>query len=164
MTRPWTPATAEAAALPAPLELPSPLDLPAEIALPPDAAARMRARLGEALAALADPDPAARLDRLTALRAELGEGGAPTAPARRTAIPAGPEDVEDFDRYFRVRRIESEAPAEEMLRGLVHVAAAVSSLALRGPDLPPEALAAQVAGFAAHARALGRVCGLETLP
>ena len=65
MTRPWTPAAAEAAPLPAPLELPSPLDLPAEIALSPAAAAAMRARLGEALAALADPDPAARLARLS---------------------------------------------------------------------------------------------------
>ena len=154
-------AAAPAPAGPATLDLIRPAELPAEIALSPAEAARMQELLTRLLAALAAPE--GRAAALRALLAALPAEGRP-ATIGPTGIPAPEAEVAVFDRYFHVRRVEGGPVAFVLLRGLVQTAAAVLSLAERGPDLPAEPMARQVAGFAASARLLGRVCGLERLP
>lgn len=143
---------------PATLDLLLPGDLPARIT--PDAAqaALIGQVLGEFLAAL--DRPAARAAICRALLARLADDAIP-ACVGDTLIPAKTAEVEDFDRYFNVRRIASDAPGMALLRGLLQGAAGVFALA-ENADLPPAQIARQVAGFAAHARLLGRLCETGT--
>lgn len=152
-----------AAARPATLDLPSPLTLPAALAPTPAEAARVAAALAALLAALDDPDPQARATRSLAAADALDDGAeAPSLAVGPTGAPVDPAEIEDFDRYFDVRRVEDPAPALALSRALTRTAAAVLALAARAGDrLPAGALAAQIAGFAAHARLLARVCGIE---
>ncbi|MFV0474022.1 MAG: hypothetical protein ACK5MQ_07405 [Pikeienuella sp.] len=153
-----------AAKTPSRLDLPPPQDLPAELVLAPEDIGPVRAILTEFLAALADEDAARRPARIRALLVTIGPGDARVVETEATTIPAGKGEVEDFDRYFGVRRIEEDQGALALLRGMLQVSAAVLDLAARGPDLPQEALSLQVAGFAAYARLLARLCGLGKLP
>ncbi|MDO5611882.1 MAG: hypothetical protein Q4G14_01405 [Paracoccus sp. (in: a-proteobacteria)] len=145
---------------PATLDLLLPGDLPAQII--PDAAeaALIGQVLAEFLAAL--EQPATRGATCRALLARLGDDAIP-ARVGATLIPARTAEVEDFDRYFNVRRIASDAPGTALLRGLLQGAAGVFALT-EVADLPPAQIARQVAGFAAHARLLGRLCGTEPCP
>ncbi len=148
------------AARPATLDLLLPGDLPAQIT--PDAAqaALIGQVLRDFLAALDHP-----LGRAATCRSLLAQLGDQATPARvgATLIPAKTAEVEDFDRYFNVRRITSDAPGVALLRGLLQGAAGVFALADMAP-LPPAQMVRQVAGFAAHARLLGRICGTDLHP
>lgn len=149
------------AARPAMLDLLLPHDLPAEAAPAPQEAARIAATLRGFLAALEQPQ--ARAARCRALLEQLGEGRVAPAGVGTTRIPAKTAEVEDFDRYFHVRRIACDAPVLPLLRGLLQTAAAVFALAERG-GLPPAQIGRLVAGFAAHARLLARLCDAEVAP
>lgn len=143
------------------LDLPPPDRLPVDLVL--DAA--QSASLGDALAAflaiLDDADLARRAGRVSALLTDFGSGEGVPAEIEKTGIPAGHDEVEDFDRFFGVRRVGDEDIAAALARGLFRTAASVLSLASRGPSLSAADMALQTRGFAAQARLLGRVFGLE---
>ena len=144
------------------LDLILPQDLPAELWPGPAEAAALGAGLRALLDALALDAPQARAEALGRLLP--GHAPPPSAPAViATGIPAGPAEVEDFDRYFHVRRIAAEDPARALLAALIRGAASAASLAARTPDLPADLVAHQNAGFAAQARLIARVCGIEDL-
>lgn len=145
---------------PATLDLLLPGDLPAGIAPDPAEAALLTQVLGDFLGLL--DLPAGRAARCRGLLAHLGDS-ARTVAVGDTTIPAKTAEVEDFDRYFNVRRIASPAPGVALLRGLLQGAAGAFALA-ENAALPPALIDRQVAGFAAHARLLGRVCGLDLRP
>lgn len=148
---------------PAMLELLPPQQLPVEMALAPEEAEIVRATLSVFLRAIGDPQPERRASRVRRLLSDLGPGQASEAPVGETSIPIDTAEVEDYDRYFCVRRIHSDAVGLALLRGLLQTAAAVLSLSARGPGLPEEMVARQVAGFATYARLLARICNLGRL-
>lgn len=137
-----------------------PNDLPAELDLDAAETQWLRDRLAEFLAALADPRD--RVLRLRALLDASADDGAGPAGFDATTIPAAKAEVEDFDRYFQVRRIRSDRPARALLHGLLQTAHGVLALAGRA-DLPPELIERQVRGFSTHARVLGRICSAGPL-
>lgn len=146
------------------LGLMAPLDLPTEIALAPAEACALQDTLAAFLAALALADPARRAAAVTALAAACAVPKASPAPVETTGTPVKPPEVADFDGYFNVRRVAGPDRAALLLAGLLATASAVLSLAVRAPHLSQAALARQIAGFAAYARLLGRICDLEPLP
>lgn len=137
-----------------------PGDLPATVS--PDAAqaALIGQVLGDFLAALDRPTARAATCRM--LLARLADH-ATLASVGDTLIPAKTAEVEDFDRYFNVRRIHSDSPGVALLRGLLQGAAGVFALA-ENAALPPAQMTRQVAGFAAHARLLARMTGTDGQP
>lgn len=147
-----------AAGRPATLDLLLPGQLPAEISPTPQEAALIAVVLPAFLRALEQPQT--RAARCRALLAALGDGGAAPAQTGKVTIPAKPAEIEDFDRYFDVRRVASESPALPLLRGLLQTASAVFTLSDRAA-LPPSQIERQRSGFAAHARLLARICNLD---
>lgn len=145
---------------PATLDLLRPQDLPPEILPDPEDAQILRETLAEFLDALATPEH--RALRVRALLLGLGSGAGQTAGIEATGIPAKRDEVEDFDRYFGVRRVAADAPAMALLRGMLQTACAVLALIDRAPDLPQEPVARQIEGFDHYARLLGRICGVAT--
>ena len=141
---------------PAVLDLMLPNDLPADLAPGPQEAGQIAQTLSSFLAALDQPDRAARCRELLA---SLGDGSGTTAQIVATAIPAKTDEVEEFDNYFNVRRVTADTPALSLLRGLLQTSSAVLSLAERG-TLSPSLVERQVHGFATYGRILGRVCNV----
>lgn len=145
-------------ARPATLDLLLPADLPTRVA-PSAAEAALSAAILRDFLALLDA-PAGRAARCRVLLARLGDGRATVAGVGVTLIPAKTAEVEDFDRYFNVRRIATDTPGLALLRGLLQGAAGVFALA-ENAALPPAQVTRQVAGFAAYAGLLGRMSGLD---
>ncbi|MEP2639442.1 hypothetical protein [Roseobacter sp.] len=143
------------------LLLPLPGDLPAELTLSPEGRAQMTRSLDAFHAALHITDPHDRAHAVTALHRALPPVQTQTAHVDDTKIPAKPHEVVDFDRCFNVARVASNAPAQLLLRGLLHTAAAILDLAAQAPDLPPDRVAQQTDGFAAYADLLARICQLD---
>lgn len=143
------------------LDLLLPHDLPAEAAPAPYEAARIAATLRAFLATLDRPQ--ARAAQCRALLESLGAIPVTSATAGVTQIPAKTAEVEDFDRYFHVRRVACDAPALPLLRGLLQTASSVFDLADRA-DLPPAQIDRLVTGFAAYARLLARLCDADARP
>lgn len=140
-----------------------PNELPAEILLSPSDKRHMCRVLRGFLSALRLPDPHVRA---TALNDLLHQTPAPMgvgAVVGGTGIPTKADEVEDFDRYFNVTRTTGEDPAAVLLRGLLQTAASVLGLVARASCLPSAQVDQQVAGFAAYAHLLGRLCGLDDL-
>lgn len=161
-TAAWT-GGGTAAAGPATLDLPPPQDLPAELSLTEAEADSLRDALAALLRALEDSDPQQRIVLIRILMQDIGPSRGTAIEPKATSIPASRDEVADFDRYFGVRRIQGDAPARALFRGLLQTAAGVLELAERSMDLPPAQIERQIAGFAAYARLLGRVCGLGAL-
>ena len=145
------------------LDLLLPQDLPTEHALGAAERFELAGVLGGFLEALALPDRAAALTRIESLLAALGEPCASPAEVGDTGVPASTAQVEDFDSYFRVRRIASGRPAHALARSLLQTARANMSLFCRAPDLPQTRVAQQIAGFAGYARLLARTFDLGEL-
>ncbi|MBK4215978.1 hypothetical protein JJJ17_08585 [Paracoccus caeni] len=144
---------------PAMLDLMLPAELPADLVTNPAEAALIARTLDGFLDALDLPERrGARCQALLASLGHAGSGG--VAGVGQTDIPAKTAEVEDFDRYFNVRRVATDSPALTLLRGLLQTATAVLSLAERG-SLPPAKVARQVQGFASYARLLERLCNLD---
>jgi len=143
------------------LDLILPTNLPTTIALNPQEAETMRALLERFLAALNGSNPVADICAL--LHVLQNNQAAETAGFSAVKISARKHEVEDFDRYFNVRRVNPAQPAAVMLLGLVQTAAAVLDLAGRSPQMSHKLIAHQVNGFAAHARLIGRICGIGDL-
>lgn len=153
-----------ACARPAALDLAAPVALPVALALVPEEAERLRGILAGFLDALAEGRASQRAERVAGLLAALGPGPAGTVEIVRTGLAEGPEEIADFDRYFGVRRAPGGETGAGLLRGLLQAATAALLLAARpGAAFAEADLARQVAGFAAHARLIGRICGLEGL-
>ncbi|WP_118135833.1 siderophore biosynthesis protein [Oceanicella sp. SM1341] len=157
MSETQAPARAAAVERPAP---PVHLDLALPRALPgpppgPAERAELGALIDAALDALAPRPEEARAQALAALLARLPDAGHAAAPVPGTGLPVSPEDVADFDGYFRVRRVAPARPALSLLRGLVQTAAAVAALMTR-PGLSPARAEEQFAGFRAYALLLAR--------
>ncbi|MCF1496232.1 hypothetical protein GOZ83_28470 [Agrobacterium vitis] len=144
------------------LELLLPPELKTDYALSPADSAELSAVLGAFLQALQLDHAAglcgieACLDRLTDM---------PRHPARVEAGTTSALDAQicDFDAYFRVDRITSDAPAHALVRGLLQTARANMSLFCRAEYLPPRHVAQQIAAFAEYAHLLARVCDLGEL-
>ncbi len=129
--------------------------------MPAGEAARLRTILDAFLAALEDTDPAVRAGRVSAALQDLGPGEAQTAAVGYTGIPENDDAVADFDDYFGVRRVAGADAAGALLRSLMQGASAVLALCARTRSLPEADVAAQIDGFAAQARLLARIYGLE---
>lgn len=153
-----------AGARPAALDLAAPVALPVALTLVPETAERLGGILAGFLGALAEEEAARRAERVAGLLAALGPSPAGTIEIARTGLAEGPDDIADFDRYFGVRRVADGETGEGLLRGLLQAATAALLLAARpGAAFAEADLARQIAGFAAHARLIGRICGLEGL-
>lgn len=157
------PESVPAAEVEAWLDLLPPHDLRIEHAL----TAAERAALADVLAgflrALRHPDRASGLRDIEALLAGFqGEQGRP-ARVEDTGTPASAAQVDDFDAYFRVHRIASDAPAHALVRGLLQTARANMSLFHRAEHLPPHRVAQQIEGFAEYAGLLARAFDLGEL-
>ncbi|WP_050526987.1 hypothetical protein [Pseudorhodobacter aquimaris] len=143
------------------LQLMLPTDLPARITLDPQGREMMRDALARFLDALQGRDPAAGIAEI---RHELATGTPfEIATVGCVGIPARAAEVNDFDTYFNVRRIAPDHPAQALLVGLLHTSAAAFDLAARDTRMPRALLAHQAKGFAAYARLLGRICGIDGL-
>ncbi|QCO55743.1 hypothetical protein EOK75_08310 [Pseudorhodobacter turbinis] len=143
------------------LHLLLPTNLPTEITLTPEDRVAMRDAVTRFLTVLQSQDPAAGI-------AEILQGlatGKPykAVPVGSVGIPAQVSEVEDFDAYFNVRRIAPEHPAHALLVGLLQTSAAAFALAARDTRMPRDLLGHQAKGFAAYARLLGRICGIDGL-
>jgi len=161
-TASWTDGGA-AAAGPVTLDLPPPQDLPTDLSLADAEAETLRNALDTFLRALEESDAQRRIVLIRILMQEIGPLRGTAFEPTVTSIPASRDEVADFDRYFGVRRIRPDAPARALFHGLLQTAAGVLELAARSAELPPAQIERQVAGFAAYARLLGRVCGLGAL-
>lgn len=143
------------------LDLLLPHDLPAGIARDPQQAAHIAETLRAFLALL--DRPKARAAECRTLLASLREGRIAPAETGATQIPAKTAEVADFDHYFHIRRISSDAPALPLLRGLLQTASGVLALA-DSADLPSAQINRLVIGFTAYARLLARLCDADLRP
>lgn len=143
------------------LQLMLPTDLPVRITLDPQGREAMRDALAGFLTALQSRDPATGIARILQ---GVAAGHPPKAAAvGAVGIPAQVTEVKDFDAYFNVHRIAPDHPAHTLLQGLLQTSAAAFDLAARDTRMPRALLVHQAKGFAAYARLLGRICGIDGL-
>lgn len=145
------------------LELLFPSDLKSDYALSPADNAELTAVLRAFLQALPLDHPTS-LYKIEACLERLSETSRRPARVETGASSARDAQINDFDAYFRVDRIISNAPAHALVRGLLQTARTNMSLFCRAEYLPPQRVAQQIAGFAEYAHLLARTCALGELP
>ncbi|WGF87878.1 hypothetical protein [Marinivivus vitaminiproducens] len=145
------------------LELLLPDMLPSHLVPTPAERDRLEGVLTGLVKALQHPDRAVGLRRIEELLARVTVVDVRPARMADTGIPAKLEQVDDFDTYFRVDRIDSAQPASSLVRGLLQTSHAVMSLFCRSDQLPSERAEQQIAGFVSYANLLGKTFGLGRL-
>lgn len=144
------------------LDLLLPDKLPAETPLDAAESERVRAILSGLLEAL-NLDHAASLKKLDALIGDLAKPDSQPAEINTSGLPLTPFQASDYDRYFRVNRLETSEPAMAMARSLIQTVHAVTHLFDKGGDLPAIHIRRQLDGFISHTHLLARTFGLEPL-
>lgn len=142
------------------LDLLSPWALAAELPLAAEHRAPVRRALNGLLRAL-DTPPA---DAQAAL--ELALAGLPderTRPLdmRATDTPLSPEEVQDYDRYFGLRHVDSDAPGLCLVRSLLVMSRAFIALCASTDGLDGEAMAMQKDGLRCQIALIARVLALD---
>lgn len=137
------------------LELLVPWELAGSYAVPP----AHREAIDDALSTLRqvleteDNDPA----RLGAVLSSLPEAATRPHRSAHTQSPLSTEEVAEYDRYFQVGHVDSEAPALSLVRSLVQSCQVFQTLCACHPDLDAEQKAIQRRGFLVHIGLLQRL-------
>lgn len=145
------------------LDLLLPDSLPAELPLTAEDRSEMRNLLMNLLNALQTANHDDSLRRIDELLHNLRNADTQSASVEDTSIPAKAEQVEDFDRYFRINRIHSNKPALSLVRGLLQTSHAVMSLLNQADHLSQRQVQDQIAGFIAYTHLLARTFELGEL-
>lgn len=145
------------------LELLSPWALQADIVLNAKQREIARNVLATVLSALdANGDEAARLVALAA--AELPQIASERLICQTTDTPLSSSEVEQYDRYFGVDHVSSDAPGMILLEGLVVMLQRFLTLYEQlQDDLDAKAFQTQKEGLRDHVRLLIRVFNLEPM-
>ncbi|MER0239559.1 hypothetical protein [Fulvimarina sp. MAC8] len=144
------------------LDLMLPHELPTRLDLSTAESEALRPLLEGVLDALSLDHPK-RLAKLDELLSHLAPSRSAKLEARHAGIPLTSEQTQDYDRYFRVRRVSSENPAAALVRSLVQTVRAVTELYGQSHSLSATARQEQDRGFAEHARLLARSFGLDSV-
>lgn|GEM_PF-2599773 len=144
------------------LDLLLPDDLPAEITLDRACGNRMHALLTKLLDAL-ELDHAARLTKIEELLNDAVLQDVSPVEITTDGLPLTPFQATDYDRYFRVNRLQTPHLALAMVRSLLQTIHAVTRLFCRCRDLSGSHVQQQIDGFVTHTHLLTRTFGLKNL-
>jgi hypothetical protein len=142
------------------LDLLSPWALASDLPLAAEHRAPVRRALNGLLHALAAP-PA---DALALI--ELALAGLPDERTRpldmgATDTPLSPEEVQDYDRYFGLRHVDSDAPGLCLVRSLLVMSRAFIALCASTDGLDGEAMQVQKDGLRCQVALIARVLALD---
>ncbi|MEM8570012.1 MAG: hypothetical protein AAGG56_03790 [Pseudomonadota bacterium] len=139
------------------LDLLLPTKLQVDLILAPSERTCLQGLLERFVASLQIEPPRERIRAIRSLVESVKPAMQEARTSRRTEIPASADEVEDFDMYFQVRRVESEDAAWVLVKGLFQTTVGVLSLVERAPRLSKDELDQQIAGFIAYANLLLRM-------
>ncbi len=159
MATPLPPALPEDDAPVHTLDLLSPWALAPELPLAAEHRAPVLRALGDLLRALDAPAPEA-LALIELALAGLPDDAPQPLELQETDTPLSAGEVQDYDRYFGLRHVESAAPGVCLLRSLLVMSRAFVSLCAGTAGLDEHAIAAQKEGLRCQAGVISRVLGL----
>jgi hypothetical protein len=126
-----------------------------------------RVPVGQALADLLRALDAPSADALALIEralASLPDDGAQALALYATDTPLAPEEVQDYDRYFALRHVDSTAPGVCMVRSLLTMNRAFITLCDTTPGLDAGAIGVQKDGLRCQVHLLARVLSIELPP
>lgn len=143
------------------LDLLSPWALAPELPLASEHRAPVRRALGELLRALDAPSGEA-LTLIGLALAGLPDDAPQPIELHATDTPLSAAEVQDYDRYFGLRHVQSPAPGVCLVRSLLVMTRAFVALCASTSGLDEQAIAVQKDGLRCQAGVLARVLGLDS--
>ncbi|NEP19793.1 MAG: hypothetical protein F6J97_23390 [Leptolyngbya sp. SIO4C1] len=124
---------------------------------------QIRASLQQLLQALQTPDfDQARL-QIEQILASLAVPETQSAQVKSTKTGLTSDDINDYDQYFGVNHVQTEAIALCLVRGLLTNCHRFMTLCAQQPQLDPQQIALQKQGFISYVHLLARAFYLEDL-
>ena len=108
------------------------------------------------LVAIEDTSTAVTLSKIARALESLDKIETRSAAIDKTKTPLKGWEVEDYDRYFKINRIQTDRPELALVRGLLINTRTFLLLCQRGDRLDVEQIELQKQGFIAYARLLAR--------